>query len=128
MGYMNILIGMKRQPVRNLEELEAVVEAEARTEGPAALAALHAERARFRFAREIAALRKGRKMTQLQLSLRSGVHQSEISKVESGSINASQATYARLFYALEHDLKPVRVKHASFSTRSSSASRRPRKH
>lgn len=115
---------MTKRRVRTLEDLEAVVAAEARAGGPAALAALHAERERYRLARDIVELRKERRLTQTQLSVLAGVHQSEISKIESGSINASQGTYARLFFALEHELRPIRVKALPAALRRSATRRK----
>jgi DNA-binding XRE family transcriptional regulator len=105
---MNIIpVGGVR--VRTLEEFEVYVENEARQEGAAALADLAAQRQRFRLARELSALRKERKLTQVQLSQRSGVPQSEISKIESASINPSEVTLLRLLAPLGCTLGIVRM-------------------
>jgi DNA-binding transcriptional regulator YiaG len=96
--------------MRTLEELEAFVEEEAKREGPAAMADLRAQRERFHLAREIAKLRNKRKLTQTQLSVRSGVPQSEISKIESGAANASAVTLLRLLQPMGRTLGLVRMK------------------
>lgn len=96
--------------MRTLEELETFVEREAREEGPAAQADLQAQRERFRLAREIAGHRKALKLTQVQLSKRSGVPQSEISKIESGAANATEVTLLRLLQPLGYTLGLVAVK------------------
>jgi DNA-binding transcriptional regulator YiaG len=93
-----------RRPIRTLEELEALVEREAKEECPAAMADLQAQRERFRLAREIARLRKKQKLTQVELSKRSGVPQSEISKIESGAANASEVTLLRLLQPMGRTL------------------------
>ena len=95
--------------MRTLEELERYVEKEARSHGPAALADLQAQRDRFRLAREIAEHRKARKLTQVQLSNRSGVPQSEISKIESAAVNASEGTLLRLLSPMGLTLGLVRA-------------------
>jgi DNA-binding transcriptional regulator YiaG len=100
-----------RRPVRTLEELEAHVEREAKEEGPAALADLQAQRERFRLAREITLLRKKQKLTQVELSKRSGVPQSEISKIESGAANASEVTLLRLLQPLGRTLGVIPARH-----------------
>ena len=96
--------------MRTLEDLEAFVAKEAKREGPAALADLQAQRERFRIAREIAERRKALKLTQIQLSKRSGVPQSEISKIESGAANASEVTLLRLLQPLGYTLGLVALK------------------
>ncbi len=96
--------------MRTLEELEAFVEKEAKRDGPAAMADLRAQRERFHLAREIAKLRNKRKLTQTQLSVRSGVPQSEISKIESGAANASAVTLLRLLQPMGRTLGLVRMK------------------
>ncbi|REG31118.1 helix-turn-helix protein [Archangium gephyra] len=91
--------------MRNLKDLTAFVEKEAASEGPAAQAALQAERARFRIARELAEARKAQGLTQHQLSERSGVPQSEISKIESGRANATELTLFKVVYAMGYSVR-----------------------
>ncbi|MHB8874395.1 MAG: helix-turn-helix domain-containing protein [Myxococcaceae bacterium] len=108
--------------MRMLEEFEAYVEKEARHGGPAALADFQAQRERFRLARQIAERRKASKLTQVQLSRRSGVPQSEISKIESGAVNASEVTLLRLLSPMGLTLGLVR---ATSLTAKKAPARRP---
>src|SRR4051812_45878305 len=96
--------------MKTLEELEKFVAEEAQEEGPAALADLQAQRERFRLAREIAERRKHLKLTQIQVSERSGVPQSEISKIESGAVNATEGTLLRVLHPLGCTLSILVVK------------------
>ena len=110
--------------MRTLKDLTAFVEKEAVSEGPAARAALQAERDRFRIARELAEVRKAKGLTQGQLSERSGVPQSEISKIESGRANATELTLFKVLHALGYAvrLEPlVRTAASKRSTRPSTA-------
>ncbi len=93
--------------MRTLEDLEAFVEAEARAESQAAVAELEAERARFRLARKLGEARQAQGLTQIQLSRRSGVPQSEISKVEAGA-NPTAMTLLRIAAGLGLELKLTR--------------------
>jgi ribosome-binding protein aMBF1 (putative translation factor) len=79
-----------------MEELER----EAKAEGPEALAELRHYRARFRFARRIAAARKKRGWTQKKLAEKTGIRQSEISQIESGQANPTYRTLETLASAL----------------------------
>ena len=92
------------------------LEAEARREGPKAVAELRAFEAHFRLAAELILLRKKRKLTQRQLSVRSGIQQAEISRIESGRANPTVATVFALAKALGGDL----------AIRAGPAGRRPR--
>jgi transcriptional regulator with XRE-family HTH domain len=114
--------------MRTLKDLTAHVEKEAASEGPAARAALQAERDRFRIARELAEVRKAKGLTQGQLSERSGVPQSEISKIESGRANATELTLFKVLHALGYAvrLEPLARSAASKrSARPSTAKRSP---
>ncbi|MGE6756749.1 helix-turn-helix domain-containing protein [Corallococcus interemptor] len=95
--------------MRTLKDLTDFVEEEAAAEGPAAQAELQAQRDRFRIARELAQLRRAQGLTQAQLSVKSGVPQSEISKLESGKANATGMTLFRVAHAMGHSfrLEPV---------------------
>ena len=68
------------------------IEAEAVAEGPEAVEELEALRDYFRLAREVAAARKQRGLSQRQLADRCGVHQSEISDIERGEANPTYRT------------------------------------
>jgi len=80
------------------------IEAEAKAEGPGAVARLRALRTRYQLARELLQIRKERQLTQARLAELSGVGQSEISKIESGSVNPTVGTMAALSGALDADL------------------------
>jgi DNA-binding XRE family transcriptional regulator len=84
------------------------VEAEARAEGAPAAAELQAFRAYFALAHDLRALRKERGLTQNELAARSGVAQSEISRIERGRGNPTHATLAILLAALGARLSVVR--------------------
>lgn len=75
-----------------MEELEA----EARAEGPKAVAELETLRSYLRLARELMEARKAKGLSQLQLASRSGLHQSEISDIERGSANPTYQTLEKL--------------------------------
>jgi DNA-binding transcriptional regulator YiaG len=76
------------------------VEAEAQADGPQAIAELAAFRAHFSMAAEVRKLRKERHMTQKQLAAASGISQAEISRIERGQTNVTQATLAALLAPL----------------------------
>jgi transcriptional regulator with XRE-family HTH domain len=88
------------------------VEEEARREGPHAVAELRAFEAHFKLATELILLRKRRKLTQRQLSARSGIQQAEISRIEGGRANPTVATVFALAKALGGDLA-IRARPAS---------------
>lgn len=81
------------------------LKAEARREGPRAVAELAALDAHFRLSAELILLRKRRKLTQRQLSALSGVQQSEISRIEAGAGNPTLATMSVLVRALGAELR-----------------------
>ncbi len=72
------------------------VEAEAEAEGPEAVAHLQSLHHRFRLASELVTLRKTRAVSQRQLAQATGIHQSEISRIERGVGNPTGDTLARL--------------------------------
>ena len=84
----------------DFEQLIQDIEAEARAEGPAAVAELAALEARFTLAAELIARRTGLGMTQKQLASASGIGQSEISRIERGEINPTVQTLGRLLLPL----------------------------
>jgi DNA-binding XRE family transcriptional regulator len=85
------------------------VEAEARVEGPHAVAELAAFRSHYTMAQEVRALRKERKLTQKQLAEASGIAQSEISRIERGQTNPTTGTLGVLLAPLGARLGVVRV-------------------
>jgi transcriptional regulator with XRE-family HTH domain len=80
------------------------VEEEAQREGPRAVAEMRAFDAHFKLATELILLRKRRKLTQRQLSTKSGVQQAEISRIEGGRANPTVSTLSALASALEAEL------------------------
>lgn len=61
----------------------------------------------YTIASQIVALRQKRGLTQKQLAERSGIAQSEISRIERGSIHPTEPTLVRLAHALDADLRIV---------------------
>ena len=96
---------------RKFRDFMREVEAEARREGPQAVAELEAFDAHFRLAGEMLALRKARGLTQRQLAQKTGVNQSEISRIEGGSANPTMSTVAVLAGALGAELSVRAQKH-----------------
>jgi DNA-binding XRE family transcriptional regulator len=78
--------------LRTLKDLTEHVEAEAVREGKDAIAELRRFRAYFRLAQELAKRRVELGLTQQEVSKRSGIRQSEISKIESGGANPTVHT------------------------------------
>lgn len=76
------------------------LEEETRREGPDAIAEAEAFRAHFRLARELAERRQMLGLTQRELARRSGVQQSEISRIEQGDANPTFQTIHVLARAL----------------------------
>jgi len=74
--------------------LQVVAEAEA--EGPAAVAELRMYETSYRLAGLLIARRRELRMTQQQLAASSGIHQSEISRIESGNGNPTLKTLGAL--------------------------------
>jgi len=76
------------------------IEAEARAEGPEAVAQLEVMRQRYYLGGQVAMLRKRQKLTQPALAKRSGLEQADISRIERGSSNPTEDTLAKLGRAL----------------------------
>lgn len=86
------------------DEHYARVVAEAAAEGPAAVAELHMYETSYRLAGQLIARRRKLCMTQQQLAASSGIHQSEISRIESGNGNPTLKTLGALTGALGVEL------------------------
>jgi DNA-binding XRE family transcriptional regulator len=80
----------------DFQDLIADIEAEAKAEGPAAEAELRDLRREFSIASQLATLRREQKLTQRQLAERSGIPQSEISRIETGDANPTYATLSAI--------------------------------
>lgn len=83
------------------------LEAEARAEGPHAVAELEAFRLHFSLARQLAAQRRELHITQKQLAEMTGIDQAEISRIERGQANPTTATLGALTRALGVDVRLV---------------------
>ncbi len=98
----------KRATVRSsFANLNGELEAEARAEGPEAVAELEAFRLRFSLARQLAERRRTQHLTQKQLAERSGIDQAQISRIERGQSTPSITTLGALTRALELDVQLV---------------------
>lgn len=73
---------------------------ETRRAGPEAMAQFETYNAQYALARQLFDLRKARRWTQQQLARKSGVQQSEISRIERGEGNPTLATLCALTAAL----------------------------
>lgn len=89
------------------DELYREIEEEAQAEGPAAVAELRALEDYYGLWVDFIALRRRRRLTQAELARRSGIHQSEISRIERGSANPTVATLRALVSALGAELRLV---------------------
>jgi ribosome-binding protein aMBF1 (putative translation factor) len=83
------------------------LEAEAKAEGPEAVAELEALRLHFSLARQLAEQRRALHLTQKQLAERTGIDQAEISRIERGQANPTTATLGTLTRALGVDVRLV---------------------
>lgn len=92
---------------RTFDDFMQELEEETRRAGPAAVAHAEALKAQFKLATELILLRKRRRLTQRQLSARTGIQQSEISRIEGGRANPTAATLAALARALGGELRIV---------------------
>jgi DNA-binding XRE family transcriptional regulator len=92
---------------RKFQDFMREVEAEAHSEGPKAIAELAAFDAHFRLAGELLSLRTARGLTQRQLSDKTGIQQSEISRIEAGHANPTVGTLSALAHGLGAEVRLV---------------------
>ena len=76
------------------------IDAEARAEGPEAVAQLCALEARFMLAADLIALRQASGLSQEQLAKASGVQQADISRIERGIVTPTIGTIEKLVQPL----------------------------
>lgn len=95
------------QKPTTFEDFWQEVEAEARAEGPAAVAELERLAHRVRIGGQLSVMRHRRQLTQEELASATGIDQGEISKIERGVSNATEDTLARLARALGAELAIV---------------------
>jgi ribosome-binding protein aMBF1 (putative translation factor) len=106
--FKHILQGVDtRGDMNDFDQLITDIETEAAAEGPAAVAELRAFDERFRLAQELLAARHQAKISQKELSRRSGVQQADISKIERGEVVPQLTTMARLLTPLGRRLAIV---------------------
>ena len=91
----------------SFSEFMKEVEAEARREGPAAVAELAFFEAQYHLAADLILLRKRRRMSLGQLSARSGVPLAEVRGIEGGRANPTLETISVLARSLGAELKPA---------------------
>ena len=72
------------------------IDADARAEGPGAVAQLRAYEVQFTLAADLIALRKASGLSQKQLAKASGVQQADISRMERGIVNPTIGTIEKL--------------------------------
>lgn len=90
---------------RKFSDFMKELEAETRREGPEAVAEAEAFKAHFKLAAELILLRRRRRLTQRQLSAKSGIQQAEISRIEGGRANPTLETISVLARSLGGELK-----------------------
>jgi transcriptional regulator with XRE-family HTH domain len=93
---------------RRFTEFMREVERETRKEGAGAVAEAEAFRTHFQLAREFIERRQALGLTQRQLAERSGVQQSEISRIEGGNANPTFQTVQALARSLGAEVHLVR--------------------
>jgi len=105
--------GERLAMAHKFEDFMKELEEETLRAGPAAVAEAEAMKAQFKLAAQLILLRRSRGLTQRQLSARTGIQQSEISRMEAGAANPTLATISALAHALGAELslgarKPAR--------------------
>ena len=103
------------------------LEAEAKTEGPAAVAELEAYRQHFRLLAELADRRKALRLSQAELARAAGLYQSDVSNFERGRGNPSVHVTERIATAMGMELRVLplrstRMARASLVAKSKKAS------
>ena len=93
-----------------LRDFVREIEAEAKAEGPRAVAELEAFREQFRVGRKLAQARLAKKLTQKEVASRAKVDQGDLSKIERGLANPTFSTLRAVAFAVgyEIDVKPRR--------------------
>ncbi len=88
----------------DFDELFAEIEAEAAAEGEEAVLDLRAKQAKYQLINLLISSRRDLHLTQEALAQRSGVAQTEISRIERGRKSPTLDTYSRLAAALNIEL------------------------
>ena len=114
----------KRSSTRRFSDFMRELDKETRREGPAAVAESEAFRAHFQVAREFIQRREALGLTQSQLAERSGIQQSEISRIERGSANPTLRTVHVLARSLRAEFHLTPTASPRSSSRRKAALRR----
>lgn len=91
----------------NFDEFYDELEAEAQGEGPEAIRDLRAKEVKYALINALITRRRDLNLTQESLAERSGVAQTEISRIERGRKSPTMDTFSRLASALRLELWPV---------------------
>jgi len=110
---------------RTFDDVMQGLEEESRRAGPAVVARAENLRARYKLAADFIVLRKRRGVTLRQVSARSGVRQSELSRIEGGRANRTAATLAALAHAVGGELRIVPAQVRKGPSASVPGARRP---
>jgi DNA-binding XRE family transcriptional regulator len=103
---------MKSTMRNTFDEFYKEIEAEAVAEGPEAVRDLRTKELKYALISSLMAGRRALNLTQAQLAERSGVAQTEISRIERGRKSPTMDTYSRLAAALGLRLTLVRPRTA----------------
>lgn len=94
---------MARRTSADFDRLLDDIEGEAAAEGPAAVRDLRALQLKYRLINQLIESRRSLRWSQKDLAERSGIAQSEISKIERGRKSPTMDTYSRLATAMDLD-------------------------
>lgn len=108
------------------KDFMAEIEAEARAEGPEAVAELDMLRTHFRLGRQLAAARRTKHLTQKQLAERAGIDQADVSEIERGAANPTLNKLEAIASAMDLQLNFTARRTRSSSTAKSSRRTSPR--
>jgi DNA-binding XRE family transcriptional regulator len=98
--YLAESMGAKAK-THDFDALLEQIDREAKSEGPQAVAELHALRVKYRMLNQIIQARRALQLTQKDLAEKAGLGQAEVSKIERGRKSPTLDTYSRLAAALD---------------------------
>jgi DNA-binding XRE family transcriptional regulator len=113
MGYTPYQILGRKDMAKDFDNLINDIEREAREQGPDAEQEWKDFRAEFRLANQLIDARRKRGLTQRKLAQLSGIDQSEISRIETGSSNPTHATIVALAEPLGYQVGLIPAKQAA---------------
>ncbi|HUY74525.1 MAG TPA: helix-turn-helix transcriptional regulator [Candidatus Dormibacteraeota bacterium] len=112
---------MRSKQSARFEDFYGELEAEAQAEGAAAIRDLRAKEFKYALINTLVTRRRDLKLTQENLAARSGVAQTEISRIERGRKSPTMDTFSRLASALAIDFWPA----ADIRSRAAAAAKAP---